>query len=116
MPQNSPKEKLNIEEEALLSLLKNKDKRGFDILYSNYAGALYGLIYKTVSSETLANELLGLVFAKILHDIDSYAASKTSLFAWLYRTTQKILVAHQTSALKNESHLKVIRGDFKIAN
>lgn len=116
MPQNLPKEKLNIEEEALLSLLKNKDKRGFDILYRNYSGALYGLISKTESSETLANELLGLVFAKILHDIYSYDASKTSLFAWMYRITQKILVLHQSSALKYEFHLKVIRGELKIAN
>ena len=36
--------------EQLLSLLLSKDEKGFNYLYENYAGALYGIIFRIVQN------------------------------------------------------------------
>ena len=85
----SPKSKkrlarrISIAEEELVSLLKNKDQKGFNILYNNYSGALYGVVNKIVQSTDDANDLLQDTFLKIWRNIDNYDPSKGSIFTWI---------------------------------
>lgn len=52
-------------------------------LYDNYSGALYGVIFRIVKSEALAEEVLQDVFVKIWNRFDGYDESKGKLFTWM---------------------------------
>ncbi len=82
--------KIQISEDNLVSLLKNKDLRGFSILYDNYSAAVYGIVLKIVSSEKVANDVLKNVFLKIWNEIEGYDTSKGSLLTWLLRVGRRL--------------------------
>ncbi len=54
-----------------------------DYLYDHYSAALYGVIYRILKKEEIAEEVLQDVFLKIWDKIDSYDASKGKLFTWM---------------------------------
>lgn len=69
--------------DQLLSLLMHRDEKGFNYLYKNYSGALYGVIIRIVRYEEEANEVLQDVFVKIWNSIKSFDAKKASLYTWM---------------------------------
>jgi RNA polymerase sigma-70 factor, ECF subfamily len=77
------KRKTIISEDNLVALLKNKDNRGYSILYDNYSAALYGVISKIVKNEEIAQDTLQDVFVKIWKNIDAYDRSKGTIFTWM---------------------------------
>lgn len=72
-----------ISPDQLLSLLMNRDEKGFNYLYKNYSGALYGVIIRIVRYEEEANEVLQDVFVKIWNSIKSFDDKKASLYTWM---------------------------------
>ncbi len=70
-------------EEELVELLKKQDKKGFDFLYENYSSALYGIVFKIVDKEGVAEDVLQEVFLKIWKNISNYDSTKGKLFTWL---------------------------------
>jgi RNA polymerase sigma factor (sigma-70 family) len=52
-------------------------------LYDHYSGALYGVIFRIIKSEDIAEEVLQDVFMKIWDRFDNYDASKGRLFTWM---------------------------------
>ena len=52
-------------------------------LYDHYSGALYGVIYRILQHEDIAEEALQDIFLKIWDRIDQYDASKGKLFTWM---------------------------------
>ncbi len=81
-----------IAEKDLVSLLKSKDKRGFELLYDNYSKVLYGIILKIVHSEPLAEDVLQDAFVKIWKNIDAYDASKGTLFTWILNVSRNTAI------------------------
>lgn len=75
--------KITLTSEQLLSLLIGRDEKGFNYLYQNYSGALYGIIFRIVRYEEEANEVLQDVFVKIWNSIESYDQKKASLYTWM---------------------------------
>ena len=75
--------KIKLPEEELVALLKQKDERGFKILYDNYSAALYGVILKIVRTEEIAADVMQESFVKIWKNIDFYDKSKGALFTWI---------------------------------
>lgn len=73
----------HIPEEALLALLKSKSQEGFELLYRNYGKALYGIIFKIVDDQTLAEDTLQNTFIKIWQNIERYDPEKGRLFTWI---------------------------------
>ena len=69
----------------LVSRLRERDEAAFELLYSNYSGALYGIIYRTLNHQEIAEETLTDTFLKIWDQIDKYDPSKGTLFTWMYR-------------------------------
>ena len=61
----------------------NRDEKGFNYLYKNYSGALYGVIIRIVRYEEEANEVLQDVFVKIWNSIKSFDDKKASLYTWM---------------------------------
>ncbi len=90
--------RISIAEEELVSLLKNKDQRGFNVLYNNYSGALFGVINKIVQSDDDANYLLKYTFLKIWRNIDNYDSSKGSIFTWMMNIARNLSIDKVRSA------------------
>ncbi|MFY7912640.1 MAG: RNA polymerase sigma factor [Emticicia sp.] len=90
--------RISIAEEELVSLLKNKDQKGFNILYNNYSGALFGVISKIVQSDDDANDLLQDTFLKIWRNIDNYDSSKGSIFTWMMNIARNLSIDRVRSA------------------
>lgn len=73
----------HIAEIDLVSRLKAKDRAALGYLYDNYSAALYGVIYRILPKEDMAEEVLQDVFLKIWDKIESYDAGKGRLFTWM---------------------------------
>ena len=54
-----------------------------DYLYDHYSGALYGVIFRIIKKEEIAEEVLQDVFLKAWDKFDQYDATKGKLFTWL---------------------------------
>lgn len=90
--------RISIAEEELVSLLKSKDQKGFNILYNNYSGALFGVINKIIQSNDDANDLLQDTFLKIWRNIDNYDSSKGSIFTWMMNIARNLSIDRVRSA------------------
>ena len=90
--------RISIPEEELVALLRNKDQRGFNILYNNYSSALYGVLNKIVQSTDDANDLLQDTFLKIWKNIGNYDASKGSIFTWMMNIARNLAIDKVRSA------------------
>ncbi len=67
----------------LIAQLKQKDRTALNYLYNNYSAALYGVVFRIIKSEDVAEEILQDVFLKIWDKIESYDATKGRLFTWM---------------------------------
>jgi RNA polymerase sigma-70 factor (ECF subfamily) len=77
-----------IDTKELVIELQNKRASAFAVLYDHYAPALLGIAYKIVKDKTIAEEILKDVFVKIWKHIDTYDATKGTLFTWMLNITQ----------------------------
>lgn len=73
-------------------MLQSKDEKAFNYLYDNYSGALYGVIFKVLNQEELANDLLQEVFVKIWKNIDQYDSSKGRLYTWMLNIARNLAI------------------------
>lgn len=69
----------------LVKKMRNKDVKALDYIYDHYSEALYGVIYRTVHHQEIAEETLHDVFVKIWEQIDQFDEKKGTLFTWMYR-------------------------------
>ena len=74
---------LPIPEEDLVALLRSGSRDGFNYLYKNYSGGLYGTIIKVVNDEGTAQDVLQEAFVKIWHNIGQYDAAKGRIYTWM---------------------------------
>jgi RNA polymerase sigma factor (sigma-70 family) len=81
-----------ITEEILVALLKEKQKQGMDILYDNYSAVLYGVIFRIVRSEELADDLLQEVFVKIWKNFSQYDPGKSRLYTWIIHIARNLAI------------------------
>lgn len=100
--------KLKISTEELVSMLKNRDEDGFNYLYDNYSGALYGIIIKVLTYKEETNEVLQDVFVKIWNSIQSFDENKGSLYTWMLNVARNAAIDKVKSKsfrndLKNQS-------------
>lgn len=70
-------------EEELVFLLQKKSREGFDYLYKNYSGVLYGIIRKTIQDEQTAQDVLQDVFVKIWNNISQFDPAKGRIYTWM---------------------------------
>ena len=99
--------RISISEEELVALLKNKDQRGFTILYNNYSSALYGVLNKVIQSNDDANDLLQDTFLKIWKNIENYDSSKGSIFTWMMNIARNLAIDKVRSADFRDSNYNV---------
>ena len=63
--------------------LQARDKSALEFLYDNYSGSLYGVVFRILRNEDIAEEVLHDVFLKIWDKFDQYDAAKGKLFTWM---------------------------------
>ncbi len=100
-------------EEKLVALLKGQDKKGLEILYERYAAALYGVVFRIVGSQTLAEDVLQESFVKIWQKIDHYDASKGRLFTWILNIARNSAIDLTRSKSYKQSG-KVLEIDYSV--
>ncbi len=79
-------------ERHIVSLLAEKDDKAISLLYENYGDTLYGVAYKVVKDDELAQDILQESFIKIWKKADTYDATKAKLFTWLFRITRNTAI------------------------
>jgi RNA polymerase sigma-70 factor (ECF subfamily) len=92
-----------ISQNSLESMLQRRDPEGFSRLYDRYAGALLGVLRRTVQREDEAEDLLQEVFVKVWRNIESFDADKGSLFTWLLNITRNTAIDYFRSKKYKQS-------------
>lgn len=81
-----------IAEQDLIALIVARNKQGIEILYDNYSGALYGVIYRIVQNDEIAEDVLQEAFIKIWNNFAQYDATKGRLFTWLVNLSRNLAI------------------------
>lgn len=101
-------QKKTLSQEDLIQLLLSRDESGFNYLYDNYAGALYGVVLRIVTYKEEANEVLQDVFVKIWNSIHQLDLTKGSFYTWMLNIARNSAIDRLKSKnfqndLKNQS-------------
>lgn len=86
------KTKKTLSENDLVQAIRQKDKLGAEALYDMYSSSLYGIIYRIVQHEEIAEDLLQETFVKIWNSFSSYDASKGRLFTWMVNVARNLSI------------------------
>lgn len=70
-------------ESELTNSLKNRSEIGFQLLYTYYSPALFGVIIKIIPYKDIAEDVLQDAMVNIWDGIDSYNPAKGRLFTWM---------------------------------
>ena len=87
---------IRVVEENIISLLKNKDQRGMELLYDRYGNVIFGFLFQVLRSDELAEEALEEVFMRVWRSIEFYDPKKERLFTWVINIVRQ----NTTSKLK----------------
>ena len=101
-------------EEELIFSLRQKDEAAFSYLYDNFSGALFGLIYKMVNDNELAEDILQEAFVKIWNNFANYDSSKGRLYTWMLNLTRNLTI--DTLRSKGYKKQSKIYGDENSVN
>ena len=97
------KRKTVISEDSLVALLRNKDQRGFSILYDNYSTALFGVIHKIVHSDEIAADVMQDSFVKIWKNIKQFDPEKGRLYTWMINLARNTAIDYiRSKGFQNE--------------
>jgi RNA polymerase sigma-70 factor (ECF subfamily) len=76
----------------LLAAAFEYDERALSALYDRYEVKIYTYIYRRTGDQTLAEDLTGQVFLKMLEAIRNRKAWHSSFSGWLYRIAHNIVI------------------------
>lgn len=86
----------------LVERIKSGEKKSFEILYDQYAPALYGITLKILQQDAQsAQDSLQDSFVKIWKNISSYNESKGSIFTWMLTITRRTAL-DKLESIKNK--------------
>lgn len=87
---------------ALALAIKNHSRPAFEELYSNYAGALNGVITRSIGDLQASEEILNNVFIKVWLHIGRYDDAKSSLFTWMLAICRNEIVDYCRSRQRRQ--------------
>jgi RNA polymerase sigma-70 factor (ECF subfamily) len=82
--------KKTLDEEALINLLRNKQRGGYELLYDSYAAALLGVIIKILKDVTISEDVLSESFIKITSYFEQYDPARGRLFTWMINIARNL--------------------------
>lgn len=74
---------IRTDEQQIVSLLKDKRKEGFELLYDRYSKSLYIISLHITGNTSKAVQVLENTFIYIWKNIDSYTPATSSFGVWL---------------------------------
>jgi RNA polymerase sigma-70 factor (ECF subfamily) len=86
------KTKITLSEPELVHAILEKDKNGAEALYDMYSSSLYGVIFRIVKHQEIAEDLLQDTFIRIWNSFSSYDSSKGRLFTWMVNVARNIAI------------------------
>jgi RNA polymerase sigma-70 factor, ECF subfamily len=101
--------KVTYNQEELVVLIRKGDQKAFAYLYDNYSEALFGVIYKIVSSHEEAEDVLQQSFIKIWNNFNSYDELKGRLYTWMLNISRNLAIDSTRS--KHEKIKSKIQND-----
>ena len=95
-------------ENHIVELLRERNEKAISLLYDHYGDTLFGVAYKVVRDEDLAQDILQESFVKIWKKSDTYDPTKAKLFTWLFRITRNTAIDKLRSAnTKTEKEIQM---------
>ena len=95
-------------EKHIVELLQERNEKAISLLYEHYGDTLYGVAFKVVKDEELAQDVVQESFVKIWKKSDSYDAAKAKLFTWLFRITRNTAIDKLRSInTKSEKEIQI---------
>ncbi len=88
----SKKRKIALSENDLILALRRKEKIGAEALYDMYSSSLYGIIYRVVQQEEIAEDLLQETFVKIWNSFNYFDSEKGRLFTWMVNIARNLSI------------------------
>ena len=88
-------------------MLVARDVKGIDMLYDKYGSFLFGLVYKIVKSEDVAEIVLQDTFLKVWDRIGSYSRDKGRFLTWMMNVARNTAIDMKRSKNYNQT-LKLI--------
>ena len=79
-------------ERHIVELLQEQNEKAISLLYENYGDTLYGVAFKVVKNEAIAQDVLQESFVKIWKKGSTYDSTKAKLFTWLFRITRNTAI------------------------
>ena len=95
---------LTVAESHIVQLLNAGDKKAMGLIYDQYAGTLYGVVFNMVKSEDAAKEILQESMIKVWKNSRKYDAGKAKLFTWLVRITRNTAIDYLRSQKARTEH------------
>ena len=86
------KRKTVLSETDLILALRNKERIGSEALYDMYSSSLYGIIYRIVQHEEIAEDLLQETFLKIWNSFSYFDSEKGRLFTWMVNIARNLSI------------------------
>lgn len=95
----------------LMTLLKQKDCKAFDIIYDQYSAALQAIVYRMIADKIVTEDLLQDIFVKIWRHLDNYDNTKGTLFTWMTKIARNVCIDHLRARHYNQQ-ISVIETDY----
>ena len=70
-------------DKVLAERLKSRDQGAIGLLYDRYASPLFGIIYRIVRSQEIAEDVLQETFLKVWERNDQFDITRGTLFTWI---------------------------------
>jgi RNA polymerase sigma-70 factor (ECF subfamily) len=86
------KRKTALSETDLIQALSTKSRIGAEALYDMYSSSLYGIIYRVVQHDEIAEDLLQETFVKIWNSFSSFDPKKGRLFTWMVNIARNLSI------------------------
>jgi RNA polymerase sigma-70 factor (ECF subfamily) len=84
-------------EERLVEHLLSRDQKRFGYVYDYFSADIFGVIFKIVQDEKIAEDVLQDTFLKIWNASASYSASKSRLFTWILNIARNTAIDYLRS-------------------
>ncbi|MEM9142342.1 MAG: RNA polymerase sigma factor [Bacteroidota bacterium] len=95
-------------ERHIVELLQERDEKAISLLYEHYGDTLYGVAFKVVRDEEMAQDVLQESFIKIWKKSDSYDSTKAKLFTWLFRITRNTAIDKlRSTSTKTDKEIQI---------
>jgi RNA polymerase sigma-70 factor (ECF subfamily) len=84
--------KITLAEADLIQGIRKRERIASEALYDMYSSALYGVIFRIVQHEELAEDVLQETFVKIWNSFESFDAQKGRLFTWMVNIARNLSI------------------------